>query len=248
MVSPFVVETLFSHAPDSRAYPLDEPIGSQGTRNAKALAIPPMMQITLAGGDYYRCRDLDQPTAAMAARGNVQALVTPAFLADFYGRGREASRLDDPARPCTTRIHQGVVVPPAFLANYYGGGGQERRVTPLDGAQCTVSVENRSGVVVPPAFLANYYTGGGEVTPIDKAQGTVATVDRSGLVESGDAIEAEDCYFRMLQPHEIGAAMAFPEAYVVLGNKREMVKQYGNAVTPPAMEFLIQRCVESLAA
>ena len=52
----------------------------------------------------------------------------------------------------------------------------------------------------------------------------------------------------MLQPHEIKAAMAFPGDYVVLGNKRDQVKQCGNAVTPPAMEFLIRAVTESLAA
>lgn len=51
-----------------------------------------------------------------------------------------------------------------------------------------------------------------------------------------------------LGAHKAGLDMAFPSQYVVLGTKREVVKQFGNAVTPPAMEFLIQRCVESLAA
>lgn len=44
----------------------------------------------------------------------------------------------------------------------------------------------------------------------------------------------------------IGAAMAFPDTYVVLGKKGEKVKQYGNAVTPPAIAILIERVVESL--
>jgi DNA (cytosine-5)-methyltransferase 1 len=59
-------------------------------------------------------------------------------------------------------------------------------------------------------------------------------------------LRVDDCYFRMLQPHEIGAAMAFPTTYEVLGNKRDRVKQYGNAVTPPAMETLIERNVQSM--
>jgi DNA (cytosine-5)-methyltransferase 1 len=50
----------------------------------------------------------------------------------------------------------------------------------------------------------------------------------------------------MLQPHEIGRAMAFPTTYEVLGNKRDRVKQYGNAVTPPAMATLIERQVAAM--
>jgi site-specific DNA-cytosine methylase len=49
----------------------------------------------------------------------------------------------------------------------------------------------------------------------------------------------DDCSFRMLEPHEIQAAMAFHGDYRVLGNRRERVKQLGNAVTPPAAEFLL---------
>jgi hypothetical protein len=39
--------------------------------------------------------------------------------------------------------------------------------------------------------------------------------------------------FRMLEPREIAAGMAFTSGYVVLGNKREKVRQLGNAVTRP---------------
>jgi DNA (cytosine-5)-methyltransferase 1 len=41
--------------------------------------------------------------------------------------------------------------------------------------------------------------------------------------------------------------MAFPTDYIIKGNKRQRVKQLGNAVTPPVMEMIFRRCVESLA-
>jgi len=68
---------------------------------------------------------------------------------------------------------------------------------------------------------------------------------RHYLVQPGDVPKVEDCGFRMLQPHEIQAAMAFPADYTVLGTKRERVKQLGNAVTPPAMSILMQRVMET---
>jgi DNA (cytosine-5)-methyltransferase 1 len=58
--------------------------------------------------------------------------------------------------------------------------------------------------------------------------------------------EVEACRLRMLQPHEIQAAMGFDEAYVVKGNKREKIRQLGNAVTPPVMRWIVSRCLESL--
>lgn len=74
---------------------------------------------------------------------------------------------------------------------------------------------------------------------------TLTGHDPHGLAE-GPAIAVEDCYFRMLEPHEIGRGMAFPDAYVVVGNKRERVRQYGKAVTPPVPHWIVGRIVESL--
>jgi DNA (cytosine-5)-methyltransferase 1 len=76
---------------------------------------------------------------------------------------------------------------------------------------------------------------------------TVSTLDRHALVQPMIPITVEDCYFRMLQPCEIHRAMAFPDGYIVLGNKRERVRQYGNAVTPPVMQMILERCIQSLS-
>jgi len=40
-----------------------------------------------------------------------------------------------------------------------------------------------------------------------------------------------DIYFRMLQPHELAAAMGFPRGYKWKGTKTETVKMIGNAVS-----------------
>jgi DNA (cytosine-5)-methyltransferase 1 len=74
--------------------------------------------------------------------------------------------------------------------------------------------------------------------------GTLTTLDRHALVTPTETrLRAQDCYFRMLQPPELGRAMAFPDTYVVLGNSREKTKQYGNAVTPPVMHMILERCI-----
>lgn len=45
----------------------------------------------------------------------------------------------------------------------------------------------------------------------------------------------------------VDAAMAFPAEYLVGGNKRDRVKQYGNAVTPPVMDWIVRQCAATLA-
>ena len=58
--------------------------------------------------------------------------------------------------------------------------------------------------------------------------------------------EVDDCLFRMLEPHEIAAGMAFPHDYIWQGTKRSRVRMAGNAVTPPAARDLVAAVVDSL--
>ncbi|GAB2647122.1 DNA cytosine methyltransferase [Kribbella swartbergensis] len=82
-------------------------------------------------------------------------------------------------------------------------------------------------------------------TPATETLRTLTTAGHQSLLEP-QTIAVEDCLFRMLEPHEVAAGMAFTNGYVVLGNKREKVRQLGNAVTPPAARHLIAAVAESL--
>lgn len=78
---------------------------------------------------------------------------------------------------------------------------------------------------------------------------TVVTKGPPAVVLTEEDIDA--CRFRMFQLHEIAAAMAMRDhvdgsEYQVLGNKRERMAQYGNAVTPPTMQLLVGRLLEVL--
>lgn len=133
-------------------------------------------------------------------------------------------------------LHHGLVQP--FLTSYYSGSGQATQI--LDPIP-TVSTVDRHALVSP--FLVNYYTPRISLTGMNDPVATVSTQPRTYLAQPSASIQVEDCYFRMLSPEEIHRAMAFPKGYIVLGNKRQRVKQYGNAVTPPVMEMIIHRCI-----
>lgn len=119
-----------------------------------------------------------------------------------------------------------------------------QRAHPVNGVYPTQTTRQTLALAVPP-FLVSYY-GTENARSVDEPVGTVTTVDRHALVQPSDPPRVEDCGFRMLQPHEIQAAMAFPQEYVVLGTKRDQVRQLGNAVTPPVMKILMERCVAAL--
>ncbi len=90
----------------------------------------------------------------------------------------------------------------------------------------------------------------GEMSPIEDAAPTATTKARHALVTAEgneQEIRVENCGFRMLDPEEIKRAMAFPDDYILLGNRREKVKLAGNAVTAPVMKELVKRVISSLS-
>jgi DNA (cytosine-5)-methyltransferase 1 len=93
-------------------------------------------------------------------------------------------------------------------------------------------------------LLVPYY-GNGTARTVREPVGTLSTRDRYALVQG--QVDIEDVRFRMLEPHEIARAMSFADSYVVLGSKRERVRQYGNAVTPNCAEVIVAALVEAIS-
>jgi len=124
---------------------------------------------------------------------------------------------------------------------------EQTQASPIIRPMPTRTTYDDTGIVTPPlAWLMSYYNNGA-FEPVSEPVSTVTTLERHALVTATTEKPCvEDCGFRMLEPHEIQAAMAFPREYVVTGSRREKVKQLGNAVTPPVMRILVDRCIASL--
>lgn len=104
------------------------------------------------------------------------------------------------------------------------------------------------GIVTDDAFnsFISYFYGKPQASHVSDPFLTASTKDRYMLV-SGNKPAIEDCYYRMTKPHEVQRVMAFNDEYVVLGSGKDKVRQLGNAVTPPAMKWLVGQVVESLS-
>jgi DNA (cytosine-5)-methyltransferase 1 len=132
----------------------------------------------------------------------------------------------------------------ALVAPYYGNSTPR----PTSEALPTVTTVDRHALVM----RNNSSSGDGAemVTPVREPYRTMTTTGHQSILTPGDLAAAEaqvdDVMFRMLEPAEVIAAMAFPDTYVVLGNRREQVRMAGNAVTPPAARDLVAAVVESL--
>lgn len=172
---------------------------------------------------------LHEPMTTQATASQ-HALITP-FLIDTqftHAMNDRSADLRDAMNTQTAQQSRALVIPP-FITSYYGTGDAS-------------SID----VALPTAFIVNQQANS-LPTAMHEAMATMlASANHKWLVEPRDSFDVEDCGFRMLEPHECGAAMAFPSDYRVLGGKRDRVKQYGNAVTPPVMNIIMQRCMESL--
>lgn len=139
--------------------------------------------------------------------------------------------------------HHGLLTP---LIVECKGESTARNIT--DRMPC-ITTKPSNALLVPEifqSFLAQYNSSGNNVSHVTESLRTVMTCDRSMLITPGKKPELMDCYYRMLLPHEVKSGMAFDSDYVILGNSKEKVKQCGNAVTPPTMEWIFGQCIESL--
>jgi DNA (cytosine-5)-methyltransferase 1 len=183
------------------------------------------------------CSDsLDEPLATLCAGATHHGLVVPKpFMFDWVAEGRPRAITDPLSTVVGGGNHHFLTVPPGITI------GDHSPEPPQDKPPSMAQMHQ--------AMLTSYY-GNGQSTPTSDPVGTVTTKDRFALVQLPEAVEeisAMDCGFRMLQPHELQLAMAFPDSYIFLnGPGKEKVRLLGNAVTPPVMEWIIKQCVRSL--
>jgi DNA (cytosine-5)-methyltransferase 1 len=242
--------------------------------NTVGVAVPPFLTPLRSGRE--RTIPAGEPLATIVADGANHGLVTPPLLVPAEGRdGKEARPADEPARTQTARAETGLAVPP-FIAILRGNCGTQPVTDALGtittsglnhalvmrnngahgdaGHLCTPALEPLRALTAAGhqslltwehlAHLLVPYNRTGVARAATEPMGSVTTHDRYGLAAL--AVAVEDVLFRMLEPHEIGAAMAFIDGYQVLGSKRERVRQYGNAVTPPVAEVIISALVEAI--
>jgi DNA (cytosine-5)-methyltransferase 1 len=113
-------------------------------------------------------------------------------------------------------------------------------VTPTTEPARTMTTAGHQSLLVP-------YYGTATAQTTDRPAPTVTTRDRCGLVNAERAVD--DCGFRMLEPYEVAAAMAFPEHYIPRDlPKKHQVKLAGNAVTPPVMTWIVGRIIQAMEA
>ena len=216
------------------------PFPTQTARQDMGVCVPPFLAELR---NNKTINEVTEPLSTVCAGGGHHGLVTPpAWIVANYSPGY-VKPVSEPTGSITTVDHHALLTAPQlFVTSYYSEDQGHAISDPLG----TISTRDRHGLVTPP-FMVSYYGERHGTHGLEEPVPTVPTMALHYLAQPGEIPDIDDCGFRMLQPHEIGAAMAFARSYVVLGNQREKIKQYGNAVTPPVMKLIVARCVASLS-
>ncbi|MFI0827260.1 DNA cytosine methyltransferase [Streptomyces roseolus] len=228
----------------------DNPMPTRTTRESDALVVPPLL-IPCEGRDGKKAMRVDAPLRTQTARAETALAYVP-FVVPMRGGGdlEKARHIGHPVHTVSAGgNHHGLVTAdgpmPLVMRNNTPRGDAAQMTTPADEPFRTMTTTGHQSLITADPLLVPYY-GTGQARPVSEPVGALPTRDRYALLDADGEWDLSKILFRMLQPHEIGRAMAFADDYRVLGSKRDQVRQYGNAVTPNAAEVLMCALVECI--
>lgn len=233
IVEPVVMK--LTHGERSRARGVDEPLPTVTAANRGELGvIEPFIVQPAHGagdgrGDSGRVSSVDVPLGTQPA-SNRFAIVEPFVLGQQSGSVPRP--VDEPAP--TVSADGAIGLTEAFIIT--PGGANLRNGRAVSDPLPTVMASERFGVAEP--FLTKYNRTAVKARSVEQPLETVSTRDRFALVQPVVNGYVLDIRFRMLQPHELSAAMSFPKSYVFTGNKGDQIRQIGNAVDCSMAEAL----------
>jgi DNA (cytosine-5)-methyltransferase 1 len=223
LAEPFLVH--ITHKGGDRAHSIDSPVPTITCAHRGEMAL--IEPFVLGQQSCAAPRSVDKPLPTIATAGAI-ALVEP-YLIRYHGnhQGKDDGEkrthgLDQPIPTLDTSNRYALIEP--FITIMKG----QSKTRDIDSPVPTITTNPHLYLCEP--FITKYYgTANGQ--SIDKPLDTITTKDRFGLVEPvADGETVYDIRFRMLQPHELAAAMSFDPEYQFSGNKTDRIKQIGNAV------------------
>lgn len=228
---------------------------------------PSFINVKYSSGIDCRVKSLDNDALTTQPQEQAMSVLTPCIISSRYIQGishrvkssKEAlpAQVTDcresvlfPSLPTqTTQQSAGLLMPPPLILDGGWSEGKPRVDVTTKEPMATQDTGQTKGIITAMSFnsFLSYYNNTPQASLIREAMGTIATGERHFKVDQPyEKPRLEDCYYRMLLPHEIQLGMAFDPNYIVLGDSKQKVKQLGNAVTPPVMKFLVERCIETL--
>lgn len=159
------------------------------------------------------------------------------------GNASRVRSADEPL-PTVTASSRGLAVVEPFMLGQQSGGAPR----PVSAPVPTLATDGAVSLVAP-FVLAPLGIGRGNAPRSVEQPAPTVLASRGGghLVEPlADGGRVLDIMFRMLQPHELAAAMGFPADYQFKGNRGDVVRQIGNAVPVGVATALCAAALEQI--
>jgi len=241
-----------------KATSLRWPMPTRPTRETDGVAVPPLL-VPVEGRPGKQARPADRPVRTQTSRSETALAGMPVpFVTPACGGGDKGR-----AHPVATALatgsaqgnHHGVALPPLVMRNFTARGNPAQMTTAATEPLRTLNATGKQSLLTwADQLLVPYYGASESARPAAAPVGALTARDRYGIAQPGGGDEAVDVddllpevQFRMLEPHEIGAAMAFVADYKLTAtSKRDKVRLYGNAVPPPVAELIVSALVEAI--
>jgi DNA (cytosine-5)-methyltransferase 1 len=238
LVEPFITTVAHGNDPREanpnhrRAKSIEDPLGTiHGDGSAYAVVAPFVLSRHAEGAP----RSVDEPTPTQVAK---QSHV---LISAYYGSGsgNTCSHVEEPLPTVTAHGRFGMVVP----VTHAGG---EDRARSVDDPLSTITCAKRGEL----AFItAQHGERSGQAPRVHSVDDPAPTIAATGHIDVAQGVvtpvydgDHYDILFRMLEPHELAAAMGFTnedQAYEFAGTKTEQIKQIGNAVSVAKMKACV---------
>lgn len=225
LAEPFVLNRHGEGRGDTRAHSVEDPAPTASCRGCGYL-IEPFVLSRQGGGAP---RSIDDPTPTQTAKHS-QVLISPYYGS---GSGETCQTTEQPLPTVTAKAGFGIVVPVT-----HSDGSQRARDVDVDPLP-TLTTAHRGELAFIVAQHGERAGQAPRVHSIDEPSPTIAATGHVDLIE---ATPHYDILFRMLEPHELAAAMGFNQddaSYDFAGTKTDKIKQIGNAVSVAKMKACV---------
>jgi DNA (cytosine-5)-methyltransferase 1 len=221
VAQPFLMHITHGTDPD-RTRSVDRPVPTITTAKRGEIAVVEPFVISAGGAKLRTARGTSQPLPTVMGSDRL-AIVEPFVLGQQSGSVPRAV-----SSPLPTVATDGAIamVEPFIVQT---SERRDERVQGVDEPLRTITATGGRCFGLAEPFLTKYNRTATGAYSVDEPVDTISTRDRFGLVQPVVDGYVLDIHFRMLQPHELAAAMSFPKSYVFAGNREDTVKQIGNS-------------------
>lgn len=213
-----------------RVHSVNEPMRTVDTSNRFALLTPFFAQMY----GTNKSRSMEKPLTSVTTVP--KSYVCEPYLAETYGQSKSVP-INRPV-PTILGKDKHYLCEPFILPQQQGY--DKMNVRSIHDPMPTITGKGAEAVLEP--FFTKYY-GTGTAVSIEQPLGTITTKDRFGLNQPFIDGCALDVDYRLMQPHELAAAMGFPPDYIWPATPTATKKMIGNAVECTQSEALVSTII-----